>query len=480
VGERELPGRGTPLPPPTSPALETEWCGSRSGGVSDSGASGARSPASEWTAATSRASSGDSGGSRPWSRRASIVFPQPGGPASSRWCPPAAASSTARRAIAWPRTSTRSSSPGGGRGRRGVRGQRPELATQHGDDLPEVGDRHHLHAGRERGLGRRRRARRAAVGPRHRGRRRRREHPRHGPHAAVEAELPDRPQPVERVERHLAGRGEHGDRDPEVEPGAPLGRSAGARLTTIRSCGQVSRWRAIAVRTRSAASRIAASGSPVSRSPGRPGPTAHSIRTGRASSPTSATPWTVARTPCGAPLTAPPRRGGGPAADRGRPPRRRGGPGRRAARLPQEGGGQRPDLRPLAGRHGRQRAAEPLGVPAGLDLADDHAPAGVVERDEVELAAQLAPGQPPVAGDDLEPVVDGRWRAASSSPRVPSDAAAGGQVDEVEGAAVRGGVHAEDATAGGARPSDGCRGGCGQPPDDGLRRPRAPTGSRRA
>ena len=41
--------------------------------------------AADHTHATSSASAGDKGGSRPGSRRASIVFPHPGGPINSRW-----------------------------------------------------------------------------------------------------------------------------------------------------------------------------------------------------------------------------------------------------------------------------------------------------------------------------------------------------------------------------------------------------------
>ena len=45
-------------------------------------------------------------------RWASIVLPAPGGPTNSRWCPPAAATSSASRAIGWPRTSARSGTGG--------------------------------------------------------------------------------------------------------------------------------------------------------------------------------------------------------------------------------------------------------------------------------------------------------------------------------------------------------------------------------
>ena len=70
-------------------------------------------PATEWMRVTSSACSRVSAGRMPGSRRASMVFPVPGGPASRRLCRPAAASSSARRARSWPRTSARS-----GRGRR--------------------------------------------------------------------------------------------------------------------------------------------------------------------------------------------------------------------------------------------------------------------------------------------------------------------------------------------------------------------------
>ena len=48
-------------------------------------------PATEWIAVHSRASSNDSDGSTPASRRASMVLPEPGEPIISRLWPPAAA-----------------------------------------------------------------------------------------------------------------------------------------------------------------------------------------------------------------------------------------------------------------------------------------------------------------------------------------------------------------------------------------------------
>ena len=59
------------------------------------GSRAAGSPAAEWMRVVSRASASASAGSSPGRRAASIVLPAPGGPRSSRWCPPAAATSSA-------------------------------------------------------------------------------------------------------------------------------------------------------------------------------------------------------------------------------------------------------------------------------------------------------------------------------------------------------------------------------------------------
>ena len=105
------PGRAA-RPPPTSAAIDALWCGARKGGWRTSGCSRESSPETEWMRVTSSASSGSRGGRIPGRRRASIVLPVPGGPASSRLCRPAAASSSARRARSWPRTSARSGNAG--------------------------------------------------------------------------------------------------------------------------------------------------------------------------------------------------------------------------------------------------------------------------------------------------------------------------------------------------------------------------------
>jgi hypothetical protein len=93
--------------------MVAEWCGASNGGRVSSGASDARVPAMEWIAVTSSAACSSSGGRRPGRRSASIVLPAPGGPARNRWCPPAAATSTARRPTACPTTSPRSATGAG-------------------------------------------------------------------------------------------------------------------------------------------------------------------------------------------------------------------------------------------------------------------------------------------------------------------------------------------------------------------------------
>ena len=207
----------------------------------------------------------------PGRRRASIVLPVPGGPASSRLCPPAAAISSARRARSWPRTSARSGTPAQHLevvvGRRRLR--RLVLAAQVGDGLAEVPHPDRLDAG-ERHL----RCRldrtdemRQPCTPRSL---RRDERPGHRAQAPVEPELAERCMPVERPRRHLVGRGEHGERDREVEPEPSLRSAAGARLIVIRVPGHSSSAAATLERTRAFASWHARSARPTIANAGMP------------------------------------------------------------------------------------------------------------------------------------------------------------------------------------------------------------------
>ena len=76
------------------------WCGARKGRVRSSDEVAGSVPATECTLVVSIASSKVRGGRMPGKRFASIDLPVPGGPISKMLCPPAAAISIARLAIA--------------------------------------------------------------------------------------------------------------------------------------------------------------------------------------------------------------------------------------------------------------------------------------------------------------------------------------------------------------------------------------------
>ena len=101
------PGRGGD-PPPTSPATEIVWWGARKGRSVNRPCPGRSLPATDQMEVVSTASSKESAGKSVGMRRASIVLPEPGGPMRSALCPPAAAISSARLQLCWPRTSERS------------------------------------------------------------------------------------------------------------------------------------------------------------------------------------------------------------------------------------------------------------------------------------------------------------------------------------------------------------------------------------
>ena len=84
-----------------------EWCGARKGRARTSPPPES-SPATEYILVASSASSNERGGKMPGRRFANMLLPVPGGPISRALCPPAAATSSARRASGWPRTSAKS------------------------------------------------------------------------------------------------------------------------------------------------------------------------------------------------------------------------------------------------------------------------------------------------------------------------------------------------------------------------------------
>ena len=239
---------------------------------------------------TSSASSRPRGGRIDGSRRAASVLPAPGGPTNSRLCPPAAAISSARRG-----TAGRAGRPGreARPGRRSIarprcraaaarssRAEHRQLRAAPGESPAPAGER------RLAGVrGRHRDRLEAALGP----------PPRRSPAPPAtglidpsSASSPASASGSSRCRRELAGGGEHRRGDRQVEPGAALRRSAGARFAVIRCCGNLNPELTSAARTRSRDSRTAASGSPTSEKPAaparrrpRPAPPAPRRRAGR-------------------------------------------------------------------------------------------------------------------------------------------------------------------------------------------------------
>ena len=214
------PGR-MPGPPPTIAAVDALWCGARKGGVRTSGCSGGRRPATEWMRVTSSAAASSSGGRMPGSLRASIVFPVPGGPARRRFCLPAAAISSARRARSWPRTSARSGSGGASISAGGGHVLGLELAAEIRDRLGQMGDRDRPDSCERRLRRRLGRAEKPLEAEPARSLR----HAEHAPdaaQAAVERDLADRGVAAQLGLRDLPRRGEQRERDREVVAGAFL------------------------------------------------------------------------------------------------------------------------------------------------------------------------------------------------------------------------------------------------------------------
>ena len=228
--EGDLPGRGLG-PPPTIAGADAPWWGARKGGTETSARPGGSNPETEWMRVTSSASSRASVGRMPGSRRASIVFPVPGGPMSRRLCEPAAAISSARRARSWPRRSARSgtapfsiacSSIGSNAGA-------PMSSAEVLDDLGEMPNGDRLDSGESR-LGRRlgsadetsqsRAAR--SLGDR--------ERPGDGTDAPVECELADRGVLREPLGRQLPRRSQNRQRDREVESRSLLSQRRGREV----------------------------------------------------------------------------------------------------------------------------------------------------------------------------------------------------------------------------------------------------------
>ncbi len=297
------PGRGGE-PPPTSAAAEAVWCGARSTRSPQRAALNA--PATLRIAADSSASSCDSGGSRPARRRASIDLPVPGGPTMSRLSWPAAATSSARLAAPWPRTSTqvvqrrRGARARSGRGSRSAARVGAIAGQERAHDVEQVvGAAHREAADQRRLVGARlrqdQRARASRAGARCRA------------SAIASAPCTGRSWPPS---ESSPANSNASSRAASIWPAAArmpsaigrskrpdsFGRSAGARLTVTRLlCGNSRPLVCSAARTRSRDSLTSVSARPTSVKLGRPLARWTSTVTAGASRPRRARLWTRAK-----------------------------------------------------------------------------------------------------------------------------------------------------------------------------------------
>ena len=269
------------------------WCGARNGRRVTSGQPGSSSPATEWMRVTSIASSSASGGRMPGSRRASIVLPPPGGPSMSIEWPPAAATSSARRAAPCPRTSARS-----GPRAPSPLARRAWASSRTGDGSVRPS--------------RRSTAARRVAGPRistprtsvasaalPRGTTSRR-HPWRAACSAIasapgtgrsdpsSASSPTAPAPTSEAGATWPDAHRMASASGRSYCGPALRRSAGARFATIRRAGTWNAWLARPERTRSRASCTAASGRPTTEKAGRPARRSTSTSTVEVSRPRTA------------------------------------------------------------------------------------------------------------------------------------------------------------------------------------------------
>ncbi len=196
-----------------------------------SGRSASSMPATEWIRVTSSASAIESGGRIPGSRRASIVFPVPGGPAKRRLWPPgggdlegAASPLLAAHVGEIEQRLLRRRVPVALDVRLGL-----ALAAQIGGGLGEMVERHRLDAGERRlGRGARRAEDPGQAGPARRLRKGNRTTDR--PQPPVERKLADGGVLGKPVARDLPGGGEDRERDREIEARALLAQAGGREV----------------------------------------------------------------------------------------------------------------------------------------------------------------------------------------------------------------------------------------------------------
>ncbi len=222
-------------------------------------------------------------------QRASRDLPDPGAPIISRWCRPAAAISSARRARSCPLTEARSTetagrsitSPAlGGRDRR-LSGEMAHHLVERGgcEDLrgPDPGRFGPRAAGAEE--------RAILFGGRDRGR----QGACHRHEAPVERQFSDGEDPLDLFGGHDLERGQKCQRDGEIEVRAFLGQIGRREVHRDPARGQGDGHGGERRPHRSRASETALSGRPTMAKAGSPGETAHCTSTLRGSMPSKAT-----------------------------------------------------------------------------------------------------------------------------------------------------------------------------------------------
>jgi len=288
------PGRGG-VPPPIRPAALIVWWGARNG--RPAGRPAPSRPVALAIRATSSASASPSGGRIEGSRLAASDFPAPGGPTISSEWPPAAATSSAWRRCGCPRRSARSGAPGAGpvhsRRGNGAGARSPAARAGSPATLPN-GTTSTPPAS-------------AASGPFAAGTTTASAPSSRAASAIASTPWIGRTWPSSATSPANATRSIAAHRSwPEALrsaaaiarsiPGPALRRAAGARFTTIRCNGNSKPQLTRAARTRSRASRTAASGRPTIAKPGSPRWTSTSTDTGRAEMPSRVKVLAVAST----------------------------------------------------------------------------------------------------------------------------------------------------------------------------------------
>ncbi len=162
-------------------------------------------------------------------RRASIVFPVPGGPAKRTLWRPAATISSARRPRSCPRTSARSGQDPFRAGSARVAAGRLEATLEVSPGFGEVAERHRLDPGERRLRGRLMRAEKPGEAGALRGLRGD-DCARDRPQSPVERQLPDRRVFGQAPGRYLMRRGEDREGDGKVVAGALLAQSGGRKV----------------------------------------------------------------------------------------------------------------------------------------------------------------------------------------------------------------------------------------------------------